>query len=153
MTDPYPGENGRLRLIERLCESAVIAGDPDAAADVAAKARLVAFEPGTVMLAEGGQDDGFLFVLEGCVSVQVNDRHMVLRSAVTHIGELAVLDPTARHSATVRAVDRVQCARLTEAEFSEIASIHPEIWKALAVQTLNRLGEDKSARTEGMPGL
>src|SRR5690348_15211884 len=69
------------------------------------------------------------FVLTGEVTVLVNGRTVASRPAGTHVGEMALVDPLAKRSATVIAAESTVAIMLAEHHFSKIASRHPELWR------------------------
>lgn len=61
--------------------------------------------------------------------------------AGVHVGEMAVIDPSAKRSATVRAIDEVVAARVSEADFSALADKSPRLWRELSLVIAERLRE------------
>ncbi|MGA7742817.1 MAG: TIR domain-containing protein [Polyangia bacterium] len=109
-----------------------------ALADVA---ELVAAEPGDVVITQGGADDDLYLVVSGRVEIRIHGRLIAERAAGTHVGEMALIDPSARRSATVVAKEASVLAKVPEPAFSNVADAHPKLWRALAVELGDRLRE------------
>src|SRR4051794_4472052 len=99
---------------------------------VAAVAQLVSFNPQDVLIQQDGDDNDILFILDGRVSVLVNGRQVAERSGGHHVGEMALIDPVGRRSATVVAVTHTTVAKVTAEHFVPIADKHPSVWRRLA---------------------
>lgn len=61
------------------------------------------------------------------------------RRSGQHVGEMSVIDPSARRSATVVASEETVVAWVEEKDFAKAATAHPELWRALAVELGDRL--------------
>ena len=55
------------------------------------------------------------------------------------MGEMSVIDPSARRSATVVASEQTIVAWIEERLFAKIASKYPDLWRALALEIADRL--------------
>ncbi|MDX2059494.1 MAG: nucleotide-binding protein [Gemmatimonadales bacterium] len=82
-----------------------------------------------------------LFVLTGEVAVRVNDRPVATRLAGTHVGEMALVDPLSKRSATIVANEPTEVLRVAEHHFSLVARRHPDLWRGIAIEIGNRLRE------------
>ncbi len=71
----------------------------------------------------------------------VNRREVALRNAGTHVGEMALVDPLAKRSATVVAREHTIALRVPEYRFSMIAAKYPDLWRRVAVEIAKRLRE------------
>jgi predicted nucleotide-binding protein len=78
-------------------------------------------------------------ILYGECSISVRGREIARRSAGEHIGEMAMLDPTAARSATVSATTDLVLASVTQADFFSLAEAHPALWRGLATELAGRL--------------
>jgi len=144
MLPRFEGDSGRQRLAEILRRQALIAGDENLAQEVIGLASLVEVLPDTpeaTIIAQGGADNDIYFIIAGSVRIQINGREIATRGAGSHVGEMALLDPTARRSATVTALEPCVLARVCEADFSPLAQKYPELWRNIAVELANRLRE------------
>jgi predicted nucleotide-binding protein len=71
----------------------------------------------------------------------VNEREIATRGVGEHVGEMAMVDSTARRSATVVAKEHTTFAKMTEAQFSTLAAKNPNLWRRIAVTLVDRLKE------------
>ncbi len=92
-------------------------------------------------MVQGEPDNDVFLVVAGGVSIEINGRRVADRSAGTHVGEMALVDPMARRSATVVAAEPSFTLRLPEYQFSRIAKQYPELWRRIAVELAKRLRE------------
>ena len=133
------GDEGRRRLIEQLLRQEVVANDSAIAEGLADAHELVAYGLGDVLITQGGVDTEVYLVLIGEVSIEVHGREMATRTAGQHVGEMTLIDPSERRSATVRATVDTVAARITEEAFTAIANAHPVMWRRLALELGFRL--------------
>jgi predicted nucleotide-binding protein len=99
------------------------------------------FRPGQDLIIQGQCDDDIYFILSGSVSVIVNGRNIATRKAGEHVGEMALIDTTARRSATVKTLEPTVAAKVTERGFARTANKYPELWRRIAVVVAQRLRE------------
>ena len=135
----FEGVEGARLLRDALCRQALVEGREDIAAQFANVAAVEHYEPGELLIQQGGTDTGILFIISGSVVVCPNEREDTIRRAGTHVGEMATIDPAALRSATVRAQEPTLVARVSEPDFSRIATAHPSIWRCLAREMSDRL--------------
>jgi len=89
---------------------------------------------GTEIIAQGRADDHLILILSGEFSIEVNTRPIARRSAGQHVGEMTLIDPSARRSASVVALEDSVVARIDEPDFVALANRRPELWRAIAVE-------------------
>jgi CRP-like cAMP-binding protein len=128
-------------LIEQLQRLSIAASDQDIAQELSEAALLLKYSPGEVIVREGDTDRDLYILVKGAVSVQIANVHTLVRNSVTHLGEFAMMDDVAPRSATLRAIDHVVCAKISEREFGVIADRHPHIWTVLATEAIARACE------------
>ncbi len=138
-SDRYEGTEGRRRLVDALSSQTIVNGNLEIATALADKAVLEDFVEGTVLIEQGACDQRLVFLLSGSVTININGREVVRRTAGQHVGEMAVIDPAANRSATVLARNDTSAAILDEPEFAEIASKHPDLWRRIACELADRL--------------
>lgn len=143
MLPRFEGVDRKDKLAEVLQRQTLVSGDLTLAEVLAEKVSLSEASPETnpVIISQGGADDDIYFIISGAVSIQVNGRAVAIRCAGTQVGEMALIDPTARRSASVIAIEPCVLARITERDFTEIAQAYPPLWRAIAVELANRLRE------------
>ncbi|MEZ5994701.1 MAG: nucleotide-binding protein [Hyphomonadaceae bacterium] len=144
--DRFAGENGRRLLREAWLAQPFVSEEAVAAA-LADASEVLAFEPGTAIVSQYGDDADFYLILVGTVEIEANGRGGRFRHAGTHFGELTLVDVNARRSATVRAKDQVCVARISESAFSEVARDNSNLWRCLAVEIARRFRQ----RLEDIP--
>lgn len=139
MKTRFEGADGRRRLVEVLKTQRLVEHSEPLAERLADAGKLVEYSPGEALLEQDSVDNDLCFVLEGEVSVIVNKRSVAKRGPRESVGEMALLDGSARRSATVVAAKPVCALRLTEANFQKVATEFPGIWRALAIVVAERL--------------
>ena len=139
MLDMFYGPEGRPLLVEALRTQSVTGDDAALAESIAASVEIEAFEPGAVVMQESGADNDICFILAGVVSIRVLGREIAVRTAGQHIGEMALVDPGQRRSATGVAEDDVVIARLSERSFAALAESYPRLWRNVARELAHRL--------------
>jgi CRP/FNR family cyclic AMP-dependent transcriptional regulator len=139
MINRFTGLSGRPILLLALQSQSIIRGDADVAAALVDKVGLFEHAGGTTIIAEGSADNELHFILSGRVVIRVKTREIAFRGSGTHFGEMALIDPGARRSASVIAVEPTVTARVSERDFRNIADAHPKVWQYLAVELGNRL--------------
>lgn len=140
----FKGEEGKRKLIDVLRRQSLVAGDESLAKDLAEKISLFECIPihhSPVIINQGDGDNDIFFIISGSVSIHINGRFITTRQAGTHVGEMAVIDDTARRSATVTAIEPSLFGRVTGEDFSELALKYPQLWRHICVEIAARLRE------------
>ncbi len=81
---------------------------------------------GEVLVEEGESAIAFFVVLDGELSVLVGEKEVSRLAAGDHFGEIALIVPDARRSATVRALGPVRVGALSTWNFKGFVAEHPE---------------------------
>jgi CRP/FNR family cyclic AMP-dependent transcriptional regulator len=140
--DRYVGTgDGRRRLVAALCDQRLVENNETIAKAVAAAGTVMDFQPGALLVEQGGGDTDVYLILDGTVDVLVNDRLVARRGPRESIGEMIVTDTTTRRSATVKATTSLLALKLTEPKFSALAAKFPTFWKSIAKIVAERLRE------------
>ena len=139
MLNRFYGAEGRPLLVEALRTQSVTGDDAALAELIAASVEVEAFEPGAVVMQESGADNDICFILAGVVSIRVLGREIAVRTAGQHVGEMALVDPGQRRSATVVADDEVVIARLSESSLVALAESYPRLWRNVVRELTHRL--------------
>jgi CRP/FNR family transcriptional regulator, cyclic AMP receptor protein len=139
MAARFLGPNGARPLRSILLRQPLFEGKKQVVDRIARFSIVEPYASGELILEQGGTDTDIFFILCGSVTISPNRRDDTNRSAGTHIGEMAAIDPGARRSATVRANEPTVLARVTEADFSKVANANPFIWRYLARELADRL--------------
>lgn len=139
MLDRFRGKDGLSLLQEALQSQRVIGGDGPLADSIATLAEVQSFKPGSILIEDSAADNDILFILAGVVSIRVLGREIAVRSAGQQIGEMALVDPGQRRSASVVADSEVVVARLSESDFTRLADLYPRMWRNVARELAHRL--------------
>jgi predicted nucleotide-binding protein len=144
--------DGRRRLLDRLGAQLCLAKEKEAVEAIANKVTLREYKNGEFILQQEAMDNSLVFILAGSTAVMIHGREMAKRAAGSHVGEMALIDPSARRSASVVATkDGTVTAEISEADFTTVAHAYPSLWRALAVELAQRLrdrGKDIRPRNE-----
>lgn len=141
MIERFEGGEGRRRLIAALRAQRLVQDDDAVARALAKVVSLRQLEAGTELIAQHKSDSDLYFILSGKVDVFVNGRLVSTRTNGCHVGEMALIDPTAPRSATVKVTTETVVAQVSEAKFTPIAEKFPKLWRCLAMELATRLRE------------
>jgi len=133
MIERFNGEEGRRRLISALLANRLVCSDSEVAGALAEAVSVVAVPEGHDLITQGAVDNDIYFILAGTFGVMVGGTLKAKRSAGSHVGEMAAINPSKRRSATVTALEPSVVARLSETSLSRIADHHPIVWRRLAL--------------------
>lgn len=140
MRGRFKGKGGRQRLLDVLLDTSLFRGVPDLS-DFVDRCELVDVPLGTEIIEQGGSDNTLFMILSGSFDMCVNGRKTAVRRVGAHIGEMALVDPTARRSATATASEHSLVLKCSEEHFSRFADAHPRLWRRVAVELGRRLTE------------
>jgi len=127
MAARFAGSEGLPLLRDLIRRQALTEGKLDVIDQIVAVAKIESYEPGEVIIRQGGTDTDIFFILSGSVRIDINGRDDAERPAGTHIGEMAAIDPAAQRSTTIHASAPTVVARVNEPDFSRVADAHPFI--------------------------
>jgi CRP/FNR family cyclic AMP-dependent transcriptional regulator len=143
----FSGRKGKRRLLEAIKSQTLISGNVELANEVINSGVVKEYQSGDILMKQGAPENDIFLVVTGEVSVQVNRREVAKRTAGTHVGEMALVDPLAKRSATVVAIEPTIALRIPEHRFSMMAAKHTDLWRRVAVEIAKRLRE----RTRFLP--
>jgi sigma-B regulation protein RsbU (phosphoserine phosphatase) len=111
-----------------------------------AEMRVLELPTGTVLFHEGDASDRFYIVLEGRLEVVQtigthDERILAVRGKGEFIGELGLLNPDGRRTASVRSRDPVRLWEMTREDFDRLIQRHP----SLAYEMARELGARMTA--------
>lgn len=149
MIERFHGSENRNRLIEAIKRQTIVRDDEALANAISDQLELAEFEAGAPIIAQGGYDDDLYLILAGRAAVIVNGREVAVRGVGEHIGEIAVIDPTAPRSASVIALEQTVTAKIEEPAFLKIAEAFPVLWQRLALQLSQRLRQRNELVVQG----
>ena len=139
MISRFYGESGRTRLISALRKQIILHDNENLCTELADQADLVQLECGDSVIAQGDIDDEIYFILAGRLSIVVNGREVAIRKPREHVGEMTLIDSSARRSATVVANEQSVVAKISEAAFRILADKHPRVWHLITAELCERL--------------
>lgn len=137
----FSGRLGKRRLLEALKSQTLVSGSAELAREILKCGHLQQYKTASALMQQGEPENDLFLVITGEVSILVNGRTVASRPAGTHVGEMALVDPLAKRSATVVAAESTVVIKLAEHHFSQIAARHPELWRRVAVEVARRLRE------------
>ncbi len=151
MMSRFTGASGRELLLEVLAESSLLRGIPDLGTFVDG-CEILEVPEGSHLIEQGAPDNCVFVIISGSADILVNGRRVATRTAGCHVGEMALIDPSARRSATVVTTERSVVLKATEQHFSSCANSNPRLWRRIAIELSRRLAERsrfiKAPRTE-----
>ncbi len=137
----FTGETGRTNLTAAVCAQRAVAGNISLARRLIAAGSLHEHHAGRTIVRQGDADNDIHLIVSGSVAVVINKREVAVRSSGNHVGEMALLDPTARRSATILARERTVVLKVSEPNVTRIARDYPDYWRRLALELAARLRE------------
>lgn len=141
MIERFQGDAGKRNLREAILDQQCVAHDEAIADGLCASLELISLKPGAVLITQDAHDNDLYLVLAGRISIRVNGREVAIRQARQHVGEMAMIDPSAGRSATAVALGASVVAKVSEPSFATLADAHPKLWRRLAIELSNRLRE------------
>lgn len=139
MIERFQGEAGQALLREAILDQQCVAHDQVVADALLRYLEIEEFKANFTLMEQGHDDNHIYLILAGRVSICVNGRELAIRGPRQHVGEMAMLDPAAKRSATVIAMEDTVVAKIVQPVFSAIANDHPDMWRRLAMEIANRL--------------
>ena len=140
MVGRFSGDRGRQTLLAVLAETPLFRNI--SGLDVLVTASQVReIKKGIVLIEQGAADDNLYVVLSGQFNIFINGRQVAVRGAGSHLGEMAVLDRTARRSASVIANADSVVLEWPHEKFVEFANSNPSAWRHIGVELSRRLSE------------
>lgn len=137
----FAGKGKREKVIDCLLKQRLVQNRRDLADQLYLAGEIQHHAEGRAITEQGGIDNDIYFLLSGEVRVEVNGRTVAVRLKDIHFGEMALLDTTAKRSATVRATSEVVVFKVPEGAFLDAAKKYPHIWKLISSELAERLRE------------
>ena len=117
------GEDARRRLVTALKSQRIVNGNEDCANELADAVEIKEFKKGDVVIKQDAIDTTIFLVLVGSVDVLVHGRKVAERDAGLDIGAMAMIDVSAKRSATVEASEDSVLGIVTEEQFLSLIHI------------------------------
>lgn len=132
LIDRFNGDSGKRLLVQSLTTQWLVGQDEKLAQEIASVSELRELAAGDILIRQGDADNDIYFILAGSVRVFVNQREVAVRVVGQYVGEMALIDPTLRRTATNIVADPTLVARVSESAFTAIANATPRLWRSLA---------------------
>ena len=139
MLERFKGEDGKRKLVDALRAQKIVLGNIDLAKELAEAVELISFEKGQNVIVQHAEDNDIYFIIAGTLDVVVNGRKVGARGPGDCIGEMAAIAAAQPRAATVTTCGYTILAKLSEANFSSIASRYTELYRAIAQALSSRL--------------
>ena len=139
MINRFRETENRDRLIWALRQQTILHDNENLSNEIADQAKLLQFESGEELIIQDDADNDIYFILAGRLSIVVNGREVAIRNSGQHIGEMVLIDPSARRSASVIAIEQTVVVKISETSFRSLADKYPRIWQLIAVELADRL--------------
>lgn len=139
MIERFRGNDGLAVLMDALRRQSLVDGSSGIAEMIASAMHLQEYFQGESLFRQGDRGGDLYFILAGKVSILVGQQEVAIAEAGMHVGEIGMLEPFKGRSASVVAIDTVVAAYITQARFFEIARVHPDLFRRLAVELGHRL--------------
>jgi CRP/FNR family cyclic AMP-dependent transcriptional regulator len=101
----FSGRRGKRRLLEAIKSQTLISGNVELANETINSGVVEEYHSGELLMEQGSPENDIFLVVSGAVSVRINRREVAMRHAGMHVGEMALVDPLAKRSATVVAIE------------------------------------------------
>lgn len=144
----FQGDQGKRRLIDLLKAQPIVSGDANLASEIARAATLKELAPGDLLIRQDHTDNDLFFILSGAFRVLINGRDVAVRRAGQHVGEMAMVNPSSKRTATIISSEQSVVAQITEDVFARLAGENPHLWRAVALELSRRLEERKKFHEE-----
>lgn len=142
MKDRFVGDGeAKRRLISALESQRIVHGHTKCAEELADVIEVLDFPSGELVIEQNSTDNTIYLVLAGSVDVLVNGRSIAERKAGWDVGAMAMIDVSAKRSATVIAKEDSVLGRVAEEHFANIANTYPHVWRQIGIDLAARLRE------------
>jgi CRP-like cAMP-binding protein len=139
------------QLIDALKKQFLVEGDESLAKQLSERMTVEAVEEDGIIMEEDDSGTDMFFILEGGVDVIVGGTRLNKIAEHYHVGDMAIVDPQGKRSATIVATTNSVVGRVEGNQFEALANENPKLWKNLAVELANRLRQTNRWLTEFEP--
>jgi len=138
-------------LVKALMNQLLVENNRELAERLAENCQVENVEKGKIIMEEDTSGNELLMILSGKFQVFVGGTRLSELSEGNHVGDMAIVDPDSKRSATIVAGEDSVVARIDGEHFSAVAESYPQLWKNLAVELANRLRQTNRWMTEWEP--
>jgi CRP/FNR family transcriptional regulator, cyclic AMP receptor protein len=139
MIEKFQGEANRRKLLDALRRQVIVEGDDVLAERLCGVLELREYQPGDRIIEQGADDDDLYLIIAGRVSVNVYGHTIDSMKAGDLFGEMSLIDPRERRSASIFAVEQTVVAKITEPTFTELADEFSVLWRRIACCEADRV--------------
>lgn len=139
MINRFRDAEGHKRLVSVLRKQIIIQGDENLSIELAGQAEILQFESGEELIAQDDVDNDIYFILAGRLAIIVKGREVAIRNSGQHVGEVVLVDPSAKRAASVVAIEQTVVAKIAEVSLRRLADKYPRIWQLIAGELAERL--------------
>lgn len=140
ITSRFEGDRGRILLKDVIQQSNLFHSISEID-KIIRNSELIVIEQGKSIIEQNGEDNDIFLIISGKFDVVINGRIVANRLPVAHVGEMSLIDPTAKRSATVVATEASSVLKIKEKIFASFADKHPTVWRQIAIELSKRLKE------------
>lgn len=137
----FQGDAGHANLVDSIMQQAIVGGNRELAREIADRLELFASVENDEIIRQDANDNDMYLIISGSFRIVINGRDVARRGRGDHVGEMALIEPTQRRSASVIATEPSIVGKLSHGDVTDIASRHPEIYRAMARTLARRLLE------------
>ncbi|MCR9238342.1 MAG: nucleotide-binding protein [Alphaproteobacteria bacterium] len=139
LIDRFSGSEGDRALRGAIRGAKLVQGSDELTDAFLRVAEVVAFNVGSALIEQGGDDNDLYLLVAGNCEIIVNGRVVGRRGPGDHVGEMAAIEPAQQRSASVVAATEVVALKIPELSFHEVAHGHPTVYMDIARELARRL--------------
>jgi len=139
MSSRYQSNGGRASLKEALLAQELFEKDDALVEEIVDRIEIIKLTLDDVLIGDGRGERDLFLILSGKVAILEGGEEVAVRSKGGYVGEMTLIDPDAKRSATVVARDTTVVGRLDEPSFTALANKYPALWRNLAITMVQRL--------------
>jgi len=140
ITSRFEGDRGKILLKDVIQQSNLFHSISEID-EIIQNSELKDIESGCSIIEQNGEDNDIFLIISGKFDVVINGRIVATRLPVAHVGEMSLIDSTAKRSATVVATEASSVLIIKEEVFASFADRHPTVWRQIAIELSKRLKE------------
>nr|WP_299383855.1 TIR domain-containing protein [Allomuricauda sp.] len=145
MLERFSGNEGNRALKDALSLQQLFRGNDKLLDDIIKLIQPFKIQKGKTIIEQNATDNDLYLVVTGSLDVLINGRKIAKRTAGQHVGEMALIDVTARRSASVIAHEDSILCKITEPDFTILANKFPFLWRNLSIELASRLRQTNSS--------
>lgn len=141
LIERFAGDAGKHNRLAAMRSQAIVGGDADLAQELADRVEILSVSKGETIITQDGDDDDLYLIISGSFAIKVNGRQVSTRGPHVHVGEMVLVEPGQPRAATVVADEPSIVAKVSAADFKDLASRYPDVYLRMAKTLSRRLRE------------